>query len=171
MSTQIHTEPSVNQEPEVTKGIAFRITDVAKDTTNDAKGVAHQASEKAKVMYHSAAVKAEETLTTSKDYVRRNPVPVVLGAVALGAAIGYTLMKSLRKPTFSERYSDEPMSAVREAILSALTPVTQRVHHGYGSAREGAEKAIDQLQRYSKKHSSKSVSNRLGRIGDNLKFW
>jgi hypothetical protein len=122
-------------------------------------------------MYHSATLKAEDTLVTSREYVRRNPVPVVLGAIAFGVAIGYTLMMARRKPTFGERYADEPLVAVREAILGALAPVTQRVHKGYDSARDGAGKVMERVHHFGPGHTVESFSDRIGRIGNNLKFW
>jgi len=103
--------------------------------------------------------------------VRRNPFPVVLGAVALGAAIGYMLMNTRRKPTFSERFADEPLASVREAILSALTPMAQDVHDGYDSARDSVGKAIHQANGFGVQRTCGKMSDRLSRAGSNLKFW
>ena len=98
-------------------------------------------------------------------------MPVVLGAVALGAAVGYLFLTARRNPTFRERYADEPMVAVRDAILGALAPVTQRIHNGYDSALDGAEKTMNRVHRFNSGHVAHSVSDRIGRIGENLKFW
>lgn len=140
----------------------------AKEVTDAAKEAAKRATDTAKHIYQLSAVKAEETLAISKEYVRRNPVPVFFGAIAVGAALGYMVMMTRRKPTFGERYADEPMAAVREALLGAFAPVTQRVHSGYDSALTGAEKAMDRMHRFG---SGNSFSHRIGRIGNNLKFW
>jgi len=178
VNTNLHPEPPANQLPDAeeatrraadaAKVTVDKVAVTARDMTIATKDAMLCASDKVKEMYHSAALKAEETLDTSKEYVRRNPVPVLLGAIAFGAAIGYMVVMSRRKPTFGERYADEPLSAVREAILGALAPVTQRVHDGYDSAREGAEKVIDRFG--SGRHGS-SFSHQIGRIGNNLKFW
>ena len=182
----------MNQLSEAARGIASRAADTAKETAQEAtaavkeitgvfedvvkevtaatKEAAKCTAGTAKDMYRSAAQKAGDTLVTSKEYVRRNPVPVVLGAIAFGAAIGYILM-SRRKRTFSERYSDEPLIAVREALLGALTPVAQRVHDGYDSAREGAEKIMERVHSHGPGSIGDSFSNQIGRIGNNLKFW
>ncbi len=154
----------MNQLPETAREIARGATDAAKETANCA-------TDTAKDLYQSAALKAKDTLATSKEYVRRNPVPVVLGAIAFGAAIGYMLMVARRKPTFGERYADEPLVAVREAILGALAPVTQRVHEGYESARDGAGRAMDRVHCFGTRRAGNSFSHRIGRIGNNLKFW
>lgn len=132
---------------------------------------AQRATDKASEMYESAAQRAEDTLTTSKDFVRRNPVPVVLGALAIGAAIGYLIVRGRHKPTFGERFADEPLASVREVILSALAPVSQRVHDGYDSARDGVGNVLDRVSHFHPRRVTDSLSDRIGRVGSNLKFW
>jgi len=193
VNTDTHPDPSSSQLPEAAaeitrraadaagetaskavaaaKDVAGAVAEVAGDLTHAAKDAASRTTDAAKDMYQSAALKAEDALATSKDYVRRNPVPVVLGAIAFGAAIGYLLLTPRRKPTFSERYADEPLAAVREAIFEALAPVTQRVHRGYDSAREGAGKAMDRVHHAGSGRTCESISDQIGRIGSNLKFW
>ncbi len=147
-----------------TKEYAQQAVDATRDT-------ASRATEVAKDIYQSTAMKAGDTLETSREYVRQNPVTVVLGAIAFGAVIGYMLMMARRKPTFGERYADEPLVAVREAVLGALAPVTQRVHRGYDSARDGAGKVMGRVQDFGSEHTGHSFSDQIGRIGNNLKFW
>jgi ElaB/YqjD/DUF883 family membrane-anchored ribosome-binding protein len=170
MNTDMHLDPPMNQLPEAAREIPRRTADAARDLTRDVENVvgeitnatkdaARCATDTVKEMYHSAAEKAGDTLATSKEYVRRNPVPVVLGAVAFGVTLGYLLMMARRRPTFGERYADEPLVAVREALLGALAPVAHSVHKRYDSARDGAGRAAD------------SLSHQIGRIGNNLKFW
>ncbi len=144
------------------EGIAGDIIDATK---NAAKGTA----DSAKDIYRSATVKVEDTLETSRMYVRQNPLPVVIGAIALGAAVGCLLTVLGRKPTFSERYAEGPLDAVREAVISALSPVAQRVHEGYDSARDGAGIAIDRMSNIGAKRSP--IARQIGRIGNNLRFW
>lgn len=171
MSMHIHSEPPVNQLPEAAREMAQSAADSVKvlagtvaDATKDATGMARD-------IYQSAAHQAGETLATSKEYIRRNPVPVVLGAVAFGLAIGYLLMKPRRRPLFGDHHVDEPLAAVREAILGALAPVKQRVHKGYDSAREGAGKVMDGLHDLGSGRAEASLTDQIGRIGNNLKFW
>lgn len=153
------------------KDVTGAVDDVVGDVTNATKDAAKRATDTAKDMYQSAALKAGETLATSKEYVRRNPVPVVLGAIAFGAAVGYMLMMARRKPSFSERYADEPLVAVRDAVLGALAPVAQRVHKGYDSARDGAGKVMERVHGFGPGRNVESFSDQIGRIGNNLKFW
>ena len=182
MNLPNYSDSSVNPLPEAAKEIAKKTTAAAKDITDavedigediaDAgKSTAQYAADKARALYQSAAERAEESLTTSKEYVCRNPLPVVLGAFAFGAALGCLLIMARRKPTFSERYADEPLAAVREALIGALAPVTQRMHDGYDSARAGAEKVIDRVHSLSNKRIGNSISHRAGSIGSNLKLW
>lgn len=193
MSTDLYTEPTMNQLSEAASESARRAADTARETANRANAiaknvtgaveevagdvtdathdVARSATDTVKEMYHSATLKTGDTLATSKEYVRRNPVPVVLGAVVFGVAIGYALMVARRKPTFGERHADEPLLAVREAILGALSPVTQRVQKGYDSALDGAGKVMDRVHNFGPVHTVDSFSDRIGRIGNNLKFW
>lgn len=182
MNTDLHPESAANQlseaardtarrTAEAAKEAAQRATDAAKDGADASRDTATDAIRTAEELYHSAALKSEATMAISKEYVSRNPVPVVLGAIAFGAAIGYMLMAARRKPTFGERYADEPLAAVREAILGALAPVAHRVQDGYDLAKDGAGKALDRVHDLGSRRSCNSLSDQFGRIGNNLKFW
>lgn len=178
MNHDIHPKSSNNQQPDTDREGAHRstfalkqVTDAVGDLAGEVTVATKDATEAAKDIYQSAKCKAGEALATSKGYVRRNPVPVILGAVAFGAALGCLVMMARRKQTFGERYADEPMVAVREALLGALAPVTQRVHKGYDSARDGAGKVMDRVYNFGTGRTSNSLSDQIGRIGNNLKFW
>ena len=148
-----------------------RTKEFAQHAVGATKDAANRATDVAKDMYQSAALRAEDSLATSKEYVRRNPATVVLGAIAFGAAIGYMIMMARRKPAFSERYVDEPLVAARDSILAALAPVAQRLHEGYDSARDGAGRAMDRANHFNPGRAVDSLSDQIGRIGSNLKFW
>ena len=182
MNLPNHSDPSVNPLPEAakeiakktaaaTKGITDAVEDIGEDIADAGKSTAQYAADKARALYQSAAERADESLATSKEYVCRNPVPVVLGAIAFGAALGCLLMLARRKPTFSERYAEEPLAAVREALIGALAPVTQRMHDGYDSARAGADKVIGRMHNLASSRNGNSFSHRVGRIGSNLNLW
>lgn len=182
MSNHPHTNPSKKQPTEAVEDIARETADAAKESshmatqavrnlTETTRNTAHHAADKAKEAYRSASMHADETLATSKEYVRSNPVPVVLGAVAFGAAMGCMVMVAMRKRTFGERYEDEPFNAVRDALLGALSPLTQQVHRGYDSARDGAGKAMGRMHGIGSGRTCNSFPDRMGRVGNNLKFW
>lgn len=182
MNTDINLDTPVRQLPEAAKDTIQNVTSKLQEDLECTKGyaqhavevtkdAAHRVTDSAKQIYHSAAQKAGETLSTSKEYIRQNPVPVVLGAVALGAAIGYIIMSNRRKPTFGERFADQPLNSVREAFLTAFAPVSQRVHDGYDSARDGMDKVLERAHHFGSGRNSNSMSARIGRVGSNLKFW
>ena len=108
MSTEFHSMPPMNQLPETAREIARQATDVAletahratvaaRDVTEAVKGAATDVADAVTDMYQSATLKAEDTLATSKAYVRQNPVLVVAGSLAFGAAIGCMLMMARRQ--------------------------------------------------------------------------
>jgi len=178
----IHTDPPLKELPEAAKDVAQallakadegveRTKTLAHHAIDATRDVAHRTTETAREAYQSATVKAGETLEISKECVRRNPISVVLGAVVFGAAIGYVVMSARRKPSFSERYVEDPLLSVREALLTALSPVTQRMHEGYDAARDGVGRAMDRVHHYKPRRSCSSVSGRLSRVGEKLKFW
>lgn len=171
MIPEIHSNPPINPPADSAGEIVRRTSDAAKETSQKAttiKNAAKYATDTAKDFYQFAAVKTEDTLATSKEYVRQNPARIVLGAIAFGAAFGCLLTIATKKPTFRERYSEDPLVAVRDAIISALAPVAQRVHKGYDSARGDAGKV---LHSFEPGKNGNSVSHRIGRIGQQLKFW
>jgi ElaB/YqjD/DUF883 family membrane-anchored ribosome-binding protein len=144
-------------------GVAENMTENLTAATKDA---AHRASEKAKDLYQTATVKACDTLENSKAYVRKNPVPVVLGALACGAVIGFMIVNARRRPTFAE-----PLVSVRDAVLAALAPVAHQVHRGYDSARDGVGRAMTRVHRSDSGRHACSLSDQISRVGNNLKFW
>ena len=182
MNTNIHSKSAMNQLPEAVREIAHQATvaaqnvtgvveNMVKDTYQTMLSKVEEDVDRTKGYARQAVDVTKETLEASKEYVRRNPVPVVLGAVAFGAAIGYMVMMARRKQSFGERYVDEPLVALREAFLGALAPVAHGVHKGYDSARNSAEKAMDRVQSFDPGRSGGSLSHQIGRIGNNLKFW
>lgn len=182
VTTHTHFEKPAKPLSETARETAKAASATAKDLTAAVEGlgdeipattngIAKRATETARGMCQTAARKTESTLATSKEYIRRNPVPVVIGAIAFGAAVGCMLVMARRKPSFVERYADEPLVAVREAIRGALEPVSERVHRGYDSALDGAGKAVHRVRDVGLGRSGGSLSHKIARIGNNLKFW
>lgn len=193
MSSDIHPVSPLSPLPEVANDFSRNAFDAAKETTQNlvdganhaaaeveelagevshtTKDAAKRVADKAKEMYHQAADKAGDTLATTQEYVRKNPMTFVLGSLFIGAAVGYLIINARRKPTFAERFADEPMVSVRDAIRGAFAPVAHRVHDGYDSAREGVGKVMDQVHRLRPGRTAHSLSERFGRAAHNLKFW
>ena len=198
MNTDTLKSPPINYQPEAAKEAAQRAADAVKEAaqrvTDDSRDVAHRAtdavkdiaqratdatkeaaqhaSDAAKEICHTVSVKAEDAMVRTKEYVRENPVPALLGALAFGAALGYMIVMTRRhEPTFRERYVNEPLHTAREAIYAVLAPVAQRLHEGYDSARDGAGKALDKMHEFHPSRAVDSWSGQLRRVGSNLKFW
>jgi ElaB/YqjD/DUF883 family membrane-anchored ribosome-binding protein len=127
MSTAPLTMPPGNQMPAITKEATQRATDAAKNLyqtiSSDAKDslahgkeyaqqaleatrdAAQNATNAVKDTCKTVAAKAEVTLAQSKEYVHQHPLPVIVGALAIGLALGCMIgMAQRHEPTFCQRY-------------------------------------------------------------------
>jgi len=130
---------------------------------------AQQAASAVKEACQSLSVKAEETLVRTKDYVQQNPVPILLGSLIFGAAVGCLLALTRRpEPTLRERFLTDPVSTARDILQAAFEPVGRRIHDGYDSARDSAGRTLNSLQDHLPGHRSESLGQKFLR---NLKFW
>jgi ElaB/YqjD/DUF883 family membrane-anchored ribosome-binding protein len=130
---------------------------------------AQQAASAVKEACQSLSVKAEETLVRTKDYVQQNPVPILLGSLIFGAAVGCLLALTRRpEPTLRERFLTDPVSTARDILQAAFEPVGRRIHDGYDSARDSAGRTLNTLQDHLPGHRSESLGQKFLR---NLKFW
>ena len=127
MSTDTLTMPTGNQITAITKEAAQRATNAAKDLyqtiSSDAKDslahgkeyaqhaleatrdAAQNATDAVKDTCKTVAAKTEVAIAQSNDYVRQHPLPIIVGALALGMALGCMIGMSQRhEPTFRQRY-------------------------------------------------------------------
>ena len=154
MNTEILKAPPINYLPENIREAANHVSDSARNACQ------------------TMTATVEDTVARSKEYARQNPVPVILGALAFGAALGYMIMMTRREePTFRERFAGDPVNTAREAIYAALAPVARRIHDEFDSARDGAGAALDKLHSFHPSRAADSWSGQLRRVGSNLKFW
>ena len=106
----MNNPPPFDQLPQAAKDLADHATQAAKDAAQRGiaatKDAAQNATQAAKDLYKSAAVRADDTLVQSRQYVRDNPLPVVLGAFTLGLTLGCLLGLSHHhpEPTLRERF-------------------------------------------------------------------
>ena len=145
-----------------------RVAGMAQQAVASAQSTACNAAAAAKEVYQSARDKVDGQLTSSREFVRRHPVPVVLGALAFGAALGYFLMPGRRTPSLAHRLLDEPLDHARVALLAALAPVASRLHEGYDLAKDGAERAIDRVQELEPRSILSCLAQRVVRFGTSL---
>lgn len=69
---------------------------------------------------HAISNEAMQVLSSASERIRKNPVPIVVGAVAFGIAIGCLIMSGRHQATFQERYVDEPLGQATDAICSTV---------------------------------------------------
>ena len=69
---------------------------------------------------HAICTEAKHALACATEQIRKNPVPIVVGAVAFGVAIGYLIVSGRQTDTFHERYVDEPLAQATDAISSTF---------------------------------------------------
>ena len=133
---------------------------------------AHCAADSARTACQTVKEKADDSMTCSREFVRQHPMTVVLGALAVGAVVGYVIAtRQQHQPTLRERFAGDPLNAARDAVFGVLAPVSRKLHHQYDSARDGAGRALEKLHRIHPSRCAESWADQLGRVGSNLKFW
>ena len=107
-------------------------------------------SERTQEAWDATKVHTADTLRESGAFVRANPIPVVLGMLAVSFVLGALLMR--KETTLQERYVDEPLDNLK-SILSDLNARAAR------QAGRGGDAASDAM------HSL------AGRIKRGIRFW
>ena len=95
-------------------------------------------SARAEEAWSQTRERTTSALREGEGFVRENPLPAVLGAMAIGFVLGY-LAHSRREPTFQERYLDAPLEDLGRT-LRALGDKTSR------QAEKGADVAAGWIQ-------------------------
>ncbi len=132
---------------------------------------ARQVTAAVKDAEHAVRIKAESTLLETEEYVRRNPLSTVLGALAIGGLLGYAIAASHREElSFRARLAQSPLDTLREAVADAMAPYSKQLREGYGSARSTAADALEHLQEGTERQRH-SLGKSLHRFGNNLRFW
>lgn len=79
--------------------------DLYQSAATRVEDVYHTAAHRAEDLCKTAAARAEDTLVQSKQYVRENPISVILGAFTIGLALGCMLsLTHHTQPTLRERF-------------------------------------------------------------------
>jgi ElaB/YqjD/DUF883 family membrane-anchored ribosome-binding protein len=137
--------------------------------TEASREAAQQVTGAVKEACNTVSTRVEDTVLRTKGYVRQNPMPVILGSLVLGVAIGCLVAVSRRAvPTLKERFMQDPVHAARDMLYAALEPAGRRLHEGYDSASEGAERAYENVRGHFPSLRRDSWGRQLAR---NLKFW
>ncbi len=147
--------------------ITDRAREVAQQAATQTKEAVQHTKEAVQETYQNVRANAEQGLVRTENYVRENPMPSVLGALAIGTLLGLALGLSRREePSFRARLADDPLQVIRDAVLTALQPTSEKLHDTYDSAH-------DVLSGASRRASRRADSwiNQLSRASSNLKFW
>lgn len=142
---------------------------VAKDRTSEAL---HTAKDQAQHALHTAKDKTNQALDQSSAFVRQNPLPMLLGALAVGLVVGAALSRREEEErTFRQRLGDDPMNTAREAIYAVLSPIADRLHSQYDTARSGAHHAMDKINSRHNRRAVDNIFSQARRTANHLKFW
>lgn len=95
----------LDQPAPASKDFAQQLASTAKEAAQQVTAKTKEVTQAAKDMFQSAATRAEDTLVQSRQYVRENPLPVVLGTFTLGLTLGCLLgLTRHPEPTLRERF-------------------------------------------------------------------
>jgi ElaB/YqjD/DUF883 family membrane-anchored ribosome-binding protein len=133
---------------------------------------AEQVSDEVRQRAEQVRQSAGEAVHRGEEYVRENPVPVVIGALAVGVVIGAMFAFGRRDEiTARERYLDEPMHHARDVLYGVLAPVAKELRDRYGAVRSSANAAADRLHEFDPADSIDPLLKQARRFSKRLKFW
>ncbi len=141
---------------------------VARDRATEAYGVARDQTQKA---LHTAKDKTNQALTQSGNYVKENPIPTLLGALAVGIVVGVLISRKEEERTFRQRFAEDPVNAARGAVFAALAPIAEKLHDQYDTARSGAQHAVNRINTRQNRRAVDDIFSQARRTASHLKFW
>jgi hypothetical protein len=109
----------------------------AEPRAGDFKDKAHDA-------WLNAAENAQGTLDESADFVRANPIPVVLGAFALGVLVAMLLPR--RDLSVRQRYLEAPLEELKDLLGTVARKVERSTEEASGQASSAFECAVKKLR-------------------------
>jgi ElaB/YqjD/DUF883 family membrane-anchored ribosome-binding protein len=95
------------------QAIPDEVESVQKNLKQAGETIAHATTD----AYHTACSKTEDWVSCLSDNIRKNPLPAVAGALALGITVGALLMSGRRQPVLSE----ETFSDAGDSLVKSLT--------------------------------------------------
>lgn len=141
---------------------------VARDRATEAYGVARDQTQKA---LHTAKDKTNEALAQSGNYVKENPIPALLGALAVGIVVGILISRKEEERTFRQRFAEDPVNTARGAVFAALAPIAEKLHDQYDMARSGAQHAVNRINTRQNRRAVDDIVSQARRTASHLKFW
>ncbi|GAA5125747.1 hypothetical protein JIN84_14605 [Luteolibacter yonseiensis] len=76
--------------------------------------------EKSAIACDAMAKEASHLATCASERIRENPLPIVLGAVGVGIAIGALIMSGRQSHSYQEALIQEPLEHAGDAIRNSL---------------------------------------------------
>ena len=83
---------------------------------DDIERVSEPLADAARDLCQSICKESKNALCCASEQIKKNPVPIVVGAVAFGIAVGCLIMSGRHTPTFQERYVDEPLDQAGDVV-------------------------------------------------------
>ena len=103
------------------------------------------ASERATSTWETTKTGVTDTVTSGEELLRKNPVGAVLGALAIGVAIGYLV--SQREPTRRERYIDQPLEDLQSLVRTLADRATKQAGRGSDAAAGAVESLLARIKK------------------------
>lgn len=167
----VHTSPSATH-PAAAQSGEIPATDqpLAQSMAEPLDEPMGEAMEEMPAATTQAEARAKHVLDRAEAYMRQNPLPVILGTVALGMLIGWAAGRR-PEPTARERYIEEPAIRARDALLGVLSPLAKRLRDQYGRVRVGVEDTLSPMASMDAGSGMGRILQRTGRFLRNLRFW
>lgn len=154
----LHTARNKTQEAaHLARERAAEAFDLARNRTHEAVRAARE--------------KGGQALAQGSQVVRENPVPALLGALAVGICVGVLISRREERLSFRERFAADPLHTTREALLAALAPVAGKLHEQYDAARSSAVDTVNRINSRQNRRALDHLFSQARRTADNLKFW
>jgi len=95
--------------------------------------------------WEAAKTGVADTVTSGEALLRSNPVGAVLGALAIGVAIGYLV--SQREPSRRERYIEQPLEDLQSLVRTLADRATKQAGRGSDAAAGAVESLIGRIRK------------------------
>lgn len=107
------------------------------------------------------AESGKKLLHDADGFLRENPVPAVLGALAVGFVIGLLVRAFEPKDSYDELR--DRVEAAEDSLRSVLEPLAKRTKKGYkkaaGAVRDALEEAVDAAKKVDVEEYTDPVGN------------
>ena len=95
--------------------------------------------------WEAAKAGVTDTVCGGEALLRSNPVGAVLGALAIGVAIGYLV--SQREPTKRERYLEQPLEDLQSLVRTLADRATKQAGRGSDAAAGAVESLLARIKK------------------------